>query len=124
VIPRGMGAREPLIVEGAGGVLVPINDRQLMSDVMAHLALPIVLVSRSSLGTINHTLLSLAALRAARLKVRGVVMSGRRNEENKKAIERYGNVQVIGFVPPLKRIDPGTLMNTFHRHFDREAFNG
>ena len=116
------GGPGALIVEGAGGVLVPINDRQFMTDLMKHLRLPIVLVSRSSLGTINHTLLSLAALRAARLDVRGVVMVGKRNDENRKAIERYGKVQVIGTMPPLKKIDRRALLNVFRNHFDREAF--
>jgi dethiobiotin synthetase len=120
-IPR-MGEREALIVEGAGGVLVPINDRQLMTDLMAHLGLPVLLVSRSSLGTINHTLLSLAALRAARIDVRGVVMSGKKNEENRKAIERYGKAQVIGVVPPLARINESALKDAFRRHFDRKVF--
>jgi dethiobiotin synthetase len=120
-MPR-MATGEALIVEGAGGVLVPINERQFMTDLMAHVGLPVVLVSRSSLGTINHTLLSLAALRAARIEVRGVVMSGKKNEENKKAIERYGKVRVIGIVPPLTRIDRVTLKDTFRRHFDSKAF--
>ena len=57
-----------LIAEGAGGVLVPLNRTQLMTDLMRHLNLPVVLVARTSLGTINHTLLSLAALRAARTR--------------------------------------------------------
>lgn len=120
-IPRG-AAREALIVEGAGGVFVPVNDRQLTTDLMRGLGLPVVLVSRSSLGTINHTLLSLAALRTARLEIRGVVMAGKRNEENRKAIEHYGKVQVIGIVPSLGRIDRGTLIEVFHRHFDSTAF--
>ena len=63
---REYPAHESLIVEGAGGVLVPINETQLMTDLMRRLKLPVMLVCRSSLGTINHTLLSLAALRAAR----------------------------------------------------------
>ena len=74
-VPR-LAAREKLIVEGAGGALVPINGTQLMTDLMKHLRLPVLLVARTSLGTINHTLLSLAALRAARLNIRGVIMVG------------------------------------------------
>jgi len=76
---------ENLIVEGAGGALVPINGTQLMTDLMRHLSLPVLLVARTSLGTINHTLLSIAALRAARLDLRGVVMVGRPNRENRDA---------------------------------------
>jgi len=110
-------AHENLIVEGAGGALVPISPRQFMTDLMGHLKLPVLLVSRTALGTINHTLLSLAALRAARLKIRGVIMVGTRNSENLKAIERYGHIEVLGTLPPLKEINRATLLEAFRRHF-------
>ena len=76
-----------LIAEGAGGVLVPINRTQLMTDLMRHLNLPVLLVARTSLGTINHTLLSLAALRAARLDIRGGD-HGRRAKSRKRSRHR------------------------------------
>jgi dethiobiotin synthetase len=117
-IPR----RENLIVEGAGGALVPINGTQLMTHLMRHLKLPVLLVARTALGTINHTLLSLAALRAARLDIHGVIMVGPKNSENRKAIERYGNIEVIGLIPPLKKINRSTLLNAFRSNFDRKAF--
>jgi dethiobiotin synthetase len=113
---------ENLIVEGAGGVLVPVNDSQLMTHVMKRLKLPILLVARSSLGTINHTTLSLAALRAVGLEVRGVIMVGKPNRENRKAIEHYGNVAVVGTIPVLPRINRRTLVATFRKHFDHRAF--
>jgi len=119
-MPR-IGARENLIAEGAGGALVPINETQLMTDLMRHLGLPVLLVTRTTLGTINHTLLSLAALRAARLDVRGVVMVGKSNRDNREAIERYGGAAVIGLVPRLARIDRGTLLRIFREHFDAKA---
>jgi dethiobiotin synthetase len=114
-------ARENLIAEGAGGALVPINRRQFMTDLMRHLNLPVLLVSRTSLGTINHTLLSLAALRAARLEVRGVILVGRPNFENRRAIERYGNAPVIGAVPILRKIDRRALLHAYGKYFDRKA---
>jgi dethiobiotin synthetase len=120
-MPR-IAAGENLIVEGAGGALVPINEMQLMTDLMRRLKLPVLLVARTSLGTINHTLLSLAALRAARLDVRGVVMVGKPNRENRKAIEHYGQIEVAGTVPLLKKIDRKALLEVFHRNFDRKAF--
>ena len=120
-MPR-ISPRDNLIVEGAGGALVPINDAQFMTDLMRHLNLPVLLVARTALGTINHTLLSLAALRAARLDVRGVIMVGKPNLENRKAIERYGKVQVAGLVPILKRIDRTTLIHVFRDRFNRRAF--
>jgi dethiobiotin synthetase len=120
-LPR-IGASENLIVEGAGGALVPINATQLMTHLMKHLRLPVLLVSRTSLGTINHTLLSVAALRAARIDLRGVIMSGAPNLENRRAIEHYGNVQVIGALPLLEKINRATLVQVFRKTFDRKVF--
>ena len=114
--------RDNLIVEGAGGALVPINPSQLMTDLMRQLKLPVLLVSRTSLGTINHTLLSLAALRRARLSLGGVVMVGKPNRDNREAIERYGGIAVVGVVPRLEKIDRQALRAVFARHFDHRAF--
>lgn len=87
------------MVEGAGGVLVPLNDSELMTHWMARLGWPVVVAARSGLGTINHTLLTLEALRSRSLRVAGIVMVGERNEENRRAIERYGNTVVLGEMP-------------------------
>jgi len=113
---------ENLVVEGAGGALVPINSTQLMTDLMAQLNLPVLVVARTSLGTINHTLLSIAALRAARIDVRGVVMVGKANRENRAAIERYGDIEVAGAVPLLAKINRAALLRVFREHFNREVF--
>ena len=112
-----------LIVEGAGGVLVPINETQYMRDVMRELGLPIIVAARNSLGTINHTLLTLAALRASRLRVAGVVLNGEPNDGNRESIERYGNIRVIGEIPRMTRIDRGALLEIFSKHFDAAAFS-
>ena len=122
-LPR-IGAGENLIAEGAGGALVPINETQLTTNLMRHLGLPVLLVTRTTLGTINHTLLSLAALRAARLNVRGVIMVGRVNRDNREAIERYGGAAVVGLVPRLARIDRGVLLEVFGKYFDAKALEG
>lgn len=91
----------PLIVEGAGGVLVPLNETRLMADLMVRLGLPVILVARTQLGTINHTLLSLEALRGRGLEVKGVVLNGEANPANRDAIETYGRVRILGALPPL-----------------------
>ena len=122
VLPE-IGVKENLIVEGAGGALVPVNDTQLTTDLMKHLGLPVLLVARTTLGTINHTLLSLAALRSARLNVRGVIMCGKPNADNRRAIEHYGHVKVVGVVPPLKKLDRNTLLDTFHKSFQPRIFH-
>lgn len=97
------------IVEGAGGVLVPINERDLMIDLVARLGLPAVVVARTTLGTINHTLLTLAALRASSIPVAGVVMVGERNDENRSAISLYGRVPVMGLIPILAAVTPESV---------------
>ncbi|VBB69847.1 Dethiobiotin synthetase [invertebrate metagenome] len=84
----------PVVVEGAGGVLVPLNEQHLMIDLMVHLSLPVILVARSSLGTINHTLLSLAALRNRGLMVLDVIMNGPSNPANRVALENHGRISV------------------------------
>jgi dethiobiotin synthetase len=118
-----IGVKENLIVEGAGGAFVPINDAQLMTDLMKHLGLRVLLVARTTLGTINHTLLSLAALRTARLTVRGVIMAGRPDRDNRKAIEYYGRTKVVGVVPVLTKLTRATLLDAFHKTFDPRVFH-
>ena len=99
----------PVLVEGAGGLLVPLNDEALMIDLVAQLGLPVVLVTRSGLGTINHTLLSVEALRTRNLALAGVVMNGPPNDPNRDAIETYGRVPVIGQLPPIDGLSAGAL---------------
>ena len=94
-----------LIVEGAGGVLVPLNESELMIDLMKALDLPVVVVARSALGTINHTLLTLEALRRRNLKILGVVMNGEFNDENRKAVEHYGGVRVLAQMPKFETLE-------------------
>jgi dethiobiotin synthetase len=84
-----------LIIEGAGGLMVPINDTTLLIDIIKTWRLPVLLISSTRLGTINHTLLSLAALRAHGVAVVGVVMNGRPDDISRLAIERYGKIRVL-----------------------------
>jgi dethiobiotin synthetase len=120
----GSPPQRPWIVEGAGGVLVPINESETMIDLMRHIGLPVVIASRTSLGTINHTMLTLAALRSANLAVHGVVMNGDENVENRRAIEHYGQVRVLGRIPRLPSLDRAALLRAFESNFDRAAFSG
>jgi dethiobiotin synthetase len=102
-------SRHALIVEGAGGALVPVNDRDFMTDLMSRLALPVLIVSRSTLGTINHTLLTIEALRLRSLPIAGVVMVGPPNAENREAIEQRGGAQVIAEMPLFQPLTPSGL---------------
>lgn len=98
-----------LIVEGAGGLLVPLNEKDYVIDLIEDLNLPVVLVARSTLGTINHTLLSLEALRRRGLVVAGVVINGPESPHNRAAIERYGKTQVIVEIPKLDTVTRSAL---------------
>ena len=98
-----------VVVEGAGGLMVPICGGAFMIDLADSLELPIILVARSTLGTINHTLLSLEAIRRRGLPLAGVVISGPETPHNRSAIERFGQVDVIAEIPFLETINRETL---------------
>jgi len=92
-----------------------------MLDMMVKFKLPVILAARSGLGTINHTLLTLAALHAAELPVHGVVLIGDQNRENRETIEKFGHVRVIG-ESQAAHLHRTALMQVFLNHFDRSAF--
>jgi dethiobiotin synthetase len=95
-----------MIVEGVGGILVPMDEETTVLDFAVQLKLPAVIVARAGLGTINHTLLTIGALRAAGVRVAGVVINrypadlvGIAEETNPRAIERWGKTNVLCLVP-------------------------
>ncbi len=106
-----------LIVEGAGGIMVPLNEKHFMRDLMLSAGLPVLLVARSTLGTINHTLLSLEQLRRDRIPILGVVLNGPKNAINKQAIEFYGQTTVLAEILPLPCIDAQNLAREFRAAF-------
>jgi dethiobiotin synthetase len=114
-------APSPLIVEGAGGVLVPLNERHFMLDLIVQLALPVLVVASSRLGTINHTLLTLQVLRSRRVPVAGVILNGPPDPGNCQAIEHFGRVLVLAQIEPLPAITPEILRDAFARHFGAPA---
>lgn len=97
------------VVEGAGGVLVPLNNRELIAELISTLGLPAIVAARSGLGTINHTLLTLSELRARSIPVAGVVMVGEPNASNREAIEHFGLASVIAEVPVLDPLGPESV---------------
>jgi dethiobiotin synthase len=100
---------EKWIVEGAGGALVPVNESDLMVHFMERLGLPVLIAARTTLGTINHTLMTIEALRARRLAIAGVVMIGEPDADNRAAIEHYGSVPVLGEMPRFDPLTPAAL---------------
>lgn len=106
------------IVEGAGGVMVPINEKQMMIDLIVGFDLPVLVVARSSLGTINHTLLTLTALRDRGLTPVAVALIGEKNPENRTAIEQYGKVPVVVEMPHFAMLTPKALAEWSQNNFD------
>jgi dethiobiotin synthetase len=119
--PRNLA--RPIIAEGAGGILVPINDSELMLDLARHLGFPVLIAARAALGTINHTLLTVRALLCAKMPIKGVVMIGQRNKENERSIEHFAAVPVIGSIPRLDIIHREALLQIFRSNFDPKYFH-
>ncbi len=109
------------IIEGAGGALVPIGDTAIMADLIGMLGLPAVVVARTALGTINHTLLTLEALRRRSIPTAGVIMVGAPNADNREAIERYGRVHVLGEMPHVQPLTAATLQTWAATGLDRDG---
>jgi len=113
-IARAAEEAEVSVIEGVGGLLVPLADGYDVRDLARELALPVLIAARPGLGTINHTLLTLEAARAAGLRVAGVVMTpwppepGEIERSNRDTVARLGSV-TVSVLPPIARADPGLL---------------
>jgi dethiobiotin synthetase len=112
----------PLVIEGAGGVLVPVNRSMTYADVFARWRLPAVIVARTELGTINHSLLSIEALRARGVAVLGVAFVGEANADTETTIAEMGRVKRLGRLPRIARLDAQALAIAFAANFRREDF--
>ncbi len=108
---------ETLIIEGAGGLMVPMNEKDLMIDLIKKCNVPTLLVARSGLGTINHTVLSINQMRNYNINIFGVVMNGPKSSSNRDAIEAFGKVKVIAEIDNIENITPQTLKEQFAGHF-------
>ena len=111
-----------LIVEGAGGLLVPLTDDVLFIEMFARWKAPIVLCASTRLGTINHSLLSIEALRHRNLEILGVVFVGDKMESSETAIVNFGQVKHLGLLPILDPLDSRSLANAFDLHFSINDF--
>ena len=97
------------IVEGAGGIFVPINDHLFIIDLIEKINLPVIVVARTILGTLNHTLMTIEALRNRNIKISGVILNGPLNEDCKNSIISHGKVKILGQVPFLSNVNPDNL---------------
>jgi len=112
----------PLVVEGAGGVLVPVTRDLLFADLFARWGAPVVLVARTALGTINHSLLSIEALRRRGVSILGVAFVGEPVEDSEATIARIGGVKRLGRLGRVAPLDAGTLAQAFAAGFRTEDF--
>jgi dethiobiotin synthetase len=112
----------PLVIEGSGGLLVPLDDTTLYIDVFARWRLPVVLCARTALGTINHSLLSIEALRRRNLDILGIAFIGDGNPESERIICEIGRVRRLGRLPRLSPLTASTLRTAFAASFNPGDF--
>lgn len=112
----------PLVIEGAGGALVPLTRTLLYADVFAGWGAPVVIVARTALGTINHSLLTIEALRTRGVSVLGIAFVGDANEDSEATIAQVGQVCRLGRLPRLDPLTPDTLRTAFAANFRVEDF--
>jgi dethiobiotin synthetase len=111
-----------VVIEGAGGLMVPLTREVLFIDVFARWRLPLILCARTALGTINHTLLSVEAIRARDIPLHGVAFIGDANDESERIITEIGKVKRLGRLPEIAPLTPGRLAGVFSKTFDKADF--
>jgi dethiobiotin synthetase len=112
----------PLVVEPAGGLLVPLTRDILTIELIARWNAPVILCARTALGTINHSLLSLEALKRRAIPVLGIAFIGDANADTERTIVEMGRARRLGRLPRLARLDRGTLADAFASNFRVEDF--
>jgi dethiobiotin synthetase len=112
----------PLVIEGAGGLMVPVSCSKLYIDIFARWQLPVALCARTALGTINHSLLSIEALRNRGIDILGIAFVGDENIDTESTICRIGRIRRLGRLPWLSPLSADTLRAAFERSFSRDDF--
>ena len=118
-MPQGS---RPLVIEGAGGALVPVTRKLLFADVFATWQAPVIIVARTALGTINHTLLTIEALRTRGATVFGIAFVGSPEEDSERTICEIGAAKRLGRLPLLASLTAETLRHAFAENFDLGQF--
>lgn len=111
-----------LVIEGAGGLMVPLTRDLLQIDLFARWNAPVILVARTALGTINHSLLSIEAMRHREIPIHGVAFAGEENADSERTICAMGRVRRLGRLPHIANLNAGTLRNAFAANFRVEDF--
>ncbi len=112
----------PLIIEGAGGLMVPVTRRLLQIDLFKHWGAPVILCARTGLGTINHTLLSVEALRARDIPLHGLLFIGEDNPDNIRTIADFSGAPILGRLPWLDGVHAESLKAVFAETFNAGDF--
>ena len=107
----------PLVIEGAGGLMVPLDRSTLYIDVFARWRFPVVLCARTALGTINHSLLSIEALRRREVELLGIAFIGDSHPESERAISEIGRIKRLGRLPNLSPLTRDSLREAFAAAF-------
>lgn len=115
-------SERPLVIEGAGGLMVPLTRNNLQINLFKKWNLPVILCARTGLGTINHTLLSLEALWNRNIPLHGVLFIGEENRDNVKTIAEFSGVRVLGRLPLLEELNTASLQKAFAENFKAEDF--
>jgi len=111
-----------LVIEGAGGLMVPLTRETTYIDVFARWRAPLVLCARTALGTINHSLLSIEAIRARGIPLVGVAFLGDENADSERIIVELGRTRRLGRLPRLAPLDAPSLKAAFAAAFDLNDF--
>ncbi|MBO9195395.1 ATP-dependent dethiobiotin synthetase BioD [Rhizobium sp. 16-449-1b] len=112
----------PLIIEGAGGLLVPLSDDLVFADIFARWQIPAILCARTTLGTINHTLLSVEAMRHRGIPIFGIAFIGEENQETQRIIASMSGTRILGRLPWMAEISAEGLQQAFGANFDIAVF--
>lgn len=99
-----------LVVEGAGGLMVPLNEKYLIKDLITKLQLPVILVSMNYLGSINHTILTINALRQFNIDIAGIIFNGMANSDSERYVQHYSGVKLLGKIPKADIMSKGFIV--------------
>jgi dethiobiotin synthetase len=99
-----------LVIEGAGGLLVPLNDKELILDLIKHLNVQVIVVSQNYLGSINHTLMTINTLMQHNIQIKGIIFNGESNFETEDYILKYTQVPCLGKIFLLKDVNKQAII--------------
>lgn len=116
-------SERPLVIEGAGGLMVPLTRKNLQINLFKSWDIPVILCARTGLGTLNHTLLSLEALWAREMKIHGIAFIGDDNEDNMRTIAEFSKAKILGRMPILNILKSESLSAAFDENFNIEDFS-